>query len=1052
MKRTIALLLFCFLFSCFLHLQCIAQSFDELEIKFIDEQQGLSNNCVRAVYQDKKGFVWIGTFDGLNRYDGNSIKKYYQKHWNKNAMPCDNIATILGDDSTGLWINAVYNIFHFNPDNEVAVDYTMGLFNGKPINLFSSYADLFYDAQHTLCLINNSGISFFDKKLQRFVLHKIKQSADSTNYYGVTGWFQEDENHLLLTTQPYITRYNTITHKYTFIKTRGGYFTLPPAFKMGSLSKDKFGRIWLTTSCYGIFIIDEKNGTFKNVLIDTVITNRDLQNIVGRIEQPTAGIFKNEMIIYCNGIYRIKPDEQKDFSIFQQVDNSNKITNKEVSEKVNAANMLYQGANNISYIGTCSGLAIIDPTEQNFKKYNYQFGGAVTAIVRKQTPQKKWRTYFSSFYNGGFHIYDENFKQIKSYNHVPPGATSPGSTNVSAIYKDQKNQLWICTYNGLYLYDEVNDKFKAFIHDEKNPKSIKSNKVCCIVQDHTGLYWLGYAGHGYGCYNAGKDSFYDFHIPSIFNNDVYGFNITEDADNNIWFGADAGLQKINSERNKIEIYRHDEKNKDGISQLGVQCFLTDKKKRLWIGTETGLNLYQPQTNTFKKYYRENGLYSNKVNALAQDINGNIWICADNNISTFNPETEKVIYNKRFLCSTILIDSTGDIIVGSIGGTTNFITCSKNPSNNLNVLPQPVIIDVEINGENQIKQTLSTINLSTINLSYTENYLSFTFTGISYNNAHLNQFKCRLIGLETAWNNLGNKRSLSYAALEPGSYLFEVMCSNAAGNWNKNAATLAVVISPPFWKTWWCKAMLILLFASLAYYVYMLRVKAIRKEESIKNKLALLEAQAIMAQMNPHFIFNSLNSIQACIVSNDNDAAYNYLNKFSMLVRSILQNSREQFINLSNELEVLKNYLDLEKLRFKDLHFTIDVAQEMNTTQIKVPSSFMQPFVENAIIHGLAHKAGEKLLQIIIAKEAANLLFKIIDNGIGREKSALLNQNRTRSHTSLGMTLIASRIKLINEQYHCNAEIVITDLMDVNGDACGTEIVLKLPLEIQDEWY
>lgn len=1050
MKQIIAALLSCLLSLCFL--QCCAQSFDQLEIKFVGEEQGLSNNCVRSIYQDKKGFLWIGTSDGLNRYDGNTFKTYHQKHWDKNALQSDNICAILGDDSTGLWIYTVYNICHFDPDNEVAVDYTIGLLDGKPQNLFSSQGSMFYDANHTLCIVNDLGISFFDKKLQRFVLHKIKHIEDSTNHIGITGWFQEDKDHLLLTTQPCITRYNTVTHEYTFIKTGADYFKSLVHFKMGSVYKDTFGRIWLSTACYGIFIIDEKKNQIKNILVDTVIYNRDLQNMVGTIQQSNSGIFKDEIITYSNSIYRIKPDEQKEFSVFQNVDNTHRISNNEIAEKLNSANVLYQGANNISYIGTCNGLAIIDPLEQGFQKYNHQFGGAVTSIVQKLTPQKKQRTYFSSFYNGGFHIYGENFKLIKSYKHVPPDATSPGSTNVSAIYKDKKNQLWICTFNGLYLYDEVNDKFKAFTHDDKNPKSIKSNRVCCMVQDHTGLYWLGYSAKGYGCYNAVKDSFYDFNIPSVFNNSVYGFNVTEDAYNNIWFGADWGLQKINSDRNKIEIYRYDEKKKNGISQLGVQCFLSDSRKRLWVGTETALNLYQPQTNTFKKYYRENGLYENKINSLAEDSKGNIWICSDNSFSVFNPETEKVIFNKKSFSANVFIDSTGNVIIGSAGGATNFMTCNESIANKSKALPLPVITDLTIYGENQNRKNIGAVNLKHIELSYKENYLSFVFTGISFNDAKLNQFKCRLVGLETQWNNLGVKRSLSYAALEPGTYTFEVMCSNVAGNWNKEVATLTVIIKPPYWKTWWFKAFLILLFASMAYYFYLQRVKTIRKEESIKNKLALLEAQAIMAQMNPHFIFNSLNSIQACIVSNNNEAAYNYLNKFSMLVRSILQNSREQFIDLSNELEVLKNYLDLEKLRFKDLKYTITVDTKINPSQIKVPSSFMQPFVENAIIHGLSHKLGDKLVQLIITKDETNLLFKIVDNGIGRKKAALLNQNRTRSHTSLGMTLIASRIKLINEQYHCNSEIIITDLNDENGEACGTEILLKLPLEIQEEWY
>lgn len=1038
---------------CLISTYARTQPFSQLEFSFYDTENGLSNNVVNCFYQDKQGFLWIGTEDGLNRYDGYSFKVFQSFHGKKGALQTDRVIQILGDpNSNGFWINSVTSISYFDPVTEMVTDYTVGLYNGVPKDLSATNATLFYNQQGILCLINDNGISFFNTKLNRFVLHTIKSFKSKGRDVGIAGYFQEDEHHLILSSSNAILRYNIATHQYAYFDEVSSYISSKPGIKIGAMCKDNFGQIWLSSACYGLFILDLKTNVIRNVLVDTLITNYQLQNII-TVNQPTkSGVFKDEMLVLGTKFYRIPVAAQKDFSSFTNFEVKIDSSKPELQKKISSSRVVYVGNNNISYVGTSFGFAVIDPDDQNFTIHNSNAKGVISCVRQKLTPQGKLRYFVSSYYNGGFYIFDDKFNLIKSYPHIPPDAKSPQSTNANALYIDNKNQLWICSHNGLYRYDETNERFIAFTYDSKNPKGIKSNSVYCMLQDHNGLYWIGFGANGYCCFNSEKDSFYDFHIPSKFNNGVYGFNIIEDAQHNIWLGSDRGVQKINADRTKIAKYFYDKNNPNGISFGSIESMYCDRQNRLWLGTENGLNLYQPSTNTFKKYYRETGLYSNRIYGLTQDKYDNLWIASGSSFSVFNLKTQKTIFVRAYNASAIYKDTCDNIIIGTDLGGNGILTYNENSNSLSGKLPKPVITELIYNDIDQKQIHVNAIRLSNIELNYNQNYLSFAFAGISFTNAAYNQFKTRLFGLEEKWNLNGTKRVLTYAALPPGRYEFEVMCSNPQGNWNTEKAKLVIIIHPPFWETWWFKSILALCFATLVYLIYQIRINTIRKEVDFKNKLLLLKNEAIIAQMNPHFIFNALNSIQACIVNNNNDDAYNYLNKFSMLVRSILQNSRSQFIDLSVELEALKNYLDLEILRFKDLKYTITVDTQINPAQIKVPSSFMQPFVENAVIHGLAHKHGDKLIQLIITKDESNVLFKIIDNGIGRRKAEALNESRSRSHTSLGMTLTASRIKLISEQYHCNSEIVITDLNDEFGKACGTEVLIKLPLEIQLEWF
>jgi len=263
------------------------------------------------------------------------------------------------------------------------------------------------------------------------------------------------------------------------------------------------------------------------------------------------------------------------------------------------------------------------------------------------------------------------------------------------------------------------------------------------------------------------------------------------------------------------------------------------------------------------------------------------------------------------------------------------------------------------------------------------------------------------------------------------------------------AYLTILIHPPWWRTWWAYTLFALLIAGLIYALFRYRTSKIRMQHEIvlqQHKASALKMQALRAQMSPHFIFNSLNSINMFILENNKLQASEYLSKFSRLIRLILQNSKEAFISLKSELEALQLYLELESLRFDNkFEYKISVDDDVDTTTLKVPPLIIQPYVENAIWHGLMHKKEKGHLEIELYQEKGILLCKIIDDGIGRKKAAELKSKSASTHKSMGMRITADRIAMLQQQEQNNTSISITDIVPPDGNPSGTEVLIKIPL-------
>jgi ligand-binding sensor domain-containing protein len=440
-----------------------------------------------------------------------------------------------------------------------------------------------------------------------------------------------------------------------------------------------------------------------------------------------------------------------------------------------------------------------------------------------------------------------------------------------------------------------------------------------------------------------------------------------------------------------------------------------------------------------------GLTSDICRVLALQ-NDYLWVGTDkglNRIDLRHPDRPIVQYSANDglgsnVINTILVDSP-TVYVGTPAGLSFFDETKVENKSGCRFS----WLDVSSSGRSRIADS------SDLRLPYRENNIHFEYAGISYKSAGKMTYRYRLLGLDTVWKYT-KETFLDYPTLPSGEYALEIEAINKFDNYSRPMA-MHFAVASPFWKATWFYVAVGVTLVSLTWLFVSMRIKAIRyrqeEERLLIRKMSEMEHMALQSQMNPHFIFNCLNSIQQYIFDQDIFAANKYITGFSKLIRATLHNSSQSFISLSSEISYLSNYLSLEKLRFKDkMDYSIVVAPDIDPQTVMIPPMLIQPYVENSMRHGLRHKIkGKGAIWIEMSVSSRHLTIQIEDNGIGREKASRYKTIEHIEYQSKGMSLTAERISLMNSLYGEGIGIEVVDLKDEAGEALGTRVIMRFPL-------
>lgn len=475
----------------------------------------------------------------------------------------------------------------------------------------------------------------------------------------------------------------------------------------------------------------------------------------------------------------------------------------------------------------------------------------------------------------------------------------------------------------------------------------------------------------------------------------------------------------------------------------ISYFLKTNDGHLWIATYGGGVVCIKDERVVRHVTEKEGLTSNVCRTLFLH-NNYLWVGTDkglNKIDLWNPAKPIMNYTTTDglpsnIINVIFIDSN-KIYVGSPSGLTFFEESKISNSSRCNLK----ILDLSFSNKSRAAA-------NHYELKHSENSLKVAFAGISFKSGGDILYRYRLKGLSNTWDST-RQTVLEYPSLPPGIYELQLEAINKYGK-TSEMASIPFTINTPYWQTLWFRIGLVALVIGITWLLVSRRFHTIRKRErektALQQKMNDMEQMALRAQMNPHFIFNCLNSIQNFIINNNLEATNQYLTEFAYLIRQTLDNSDKGAISVSNETKYLTRYLELEKMRFgHSFDYSIEIDPHLDADSTRIPTMMLQPYVENCIRHGIRHKReGAGMVAIKFLQKKSGLLCIVEDNGIGREKAHEFKSHKHVEYQSKGMSLTADRINILNRQHAEDITIEVTDLKDEARQARGTRVAIYIP--------
>ncbi len=595
----------------------------------------------------------------------------------------------------------------------------------------------------------------------------------------------------------------------------------------------------------------------------------------------------------------------------------------------------------------------------------------------------------------------------------------------------QRNLLLIGTnINMYYLDNEVIKPHKDNYISKKTGGTKSFSAIMDITQNEkTGDFWIG-KYNGITCFTKSGDVVYNSLEESGFDERTEAIDV--DKSGSILIGSLNGLWQYQNGK-----FTHF----DTISpMLGERITMIEMlHDTLLLGTRgNGLLILTP--DSLYQLTRLNGLPGNSINTITvgQELvfagtNQGVCILKRRDIVS-SPDVITITASSGLTSNEVSTICLHDnmVYVGTSEGLNMFSLTSLKPS----LTHFPLVIT---------KITVDEIPFdiqSDLKINFKDNAIEIDYFAISFRNKGKITYRHRLIGLNDEWieNQL---TSAQFPYLPPGKYIFEVTARNLNGDWNPVPSQLSFIVLKPYWQTWWFISLLVIALATALSFVYKLRINVVRRKNQMLQDIYKYQQEALIGQMNPHFLFNALNTVQRYILENDKIASSKYLSKFAGLMRKTLENSQNKQISIKSEMDALNLYLELESARFKNkFEFTVEAGVGFDASVTMIPVFIIQPLVENAIWHGLMINDKPGLLKVLFERQQNDLLCKVIDNGIGRKAAALAGNNKDKQ--SLGISIIRKRLNLLNTQEKKQIQIQYTDLINEAGVASGTEVIVYFP--------
>lgn len=1088
MKRRIIIGWFLLLTNYFSYAQ-----YSNLKFENFDTSKGLSSSTCVDIFQDKEGFLWFGTIDGINKYDGYDFE-IYRNILDDPTSLSNNRITVIAEDKLGrLWIGTSNGLNVFDKKTEKFHKIDLYKKKNKRLNLQEEINGLLYQKDKNvlwvatkngaskLGLDNSQDGAYENIKFNHYSSNvKTPSSIDNND---VTGILEDKKGNIWLVTKGnHLHKYNPQADKFIrfLIDFKGSQYLnhLPKQILI-----DKDGDFWIGNDISHLFLFNVVKGTFKDVspVNKSVPIFHLYQDNKGTVWASTDG----------DGIFLLDKNKGMVQHLTHNPFNPFSLSNNQPSK-------VLEDNKGIFWIATYNtGLNKLAISKTSFGHYFYKSEsneGLSAKIAQSVVEDSKKRIWIGTD-GGGLNLFDEKKGTFRHYRSRGDDPNSLSSDKIVNIIEGENGILWVCTWDGgLNKFYTETGKVKSYQYNKNNSFSIGQNTVWCAKKDLNGYLWLGTSTAGLNLFDPVSEKFYQYkNVPgdtrSLISNFVFSLFI--DSKNRLFIGTSQGLCVTSLKNIKGQPpakIKFDEVKIKHIQGSRINYITEDHKGDIWVGTDMGLYELDAALRLKKAYSSGNGLPNNLVVGIQEDNNRNLWITTKGGLSYLNPKTgifknfntHDGLQGTEFQSKAIAKISDGRIIVGGING---FNVFNPNDISLRSNIVDPVITEIRlfnkkvkpgerINGRVLLGESVTKVKK--IDLKYDQGYISFGFVALNYQNPERVKYAYKLTGLDDNFINAGGSRIANYSNLEPGDYTFEVIAS-IDGQWDqaRKAFVHLTVASPP-WKSWWAYCLYVLTFGSFLYFSVNYYTKKVREEKEQE-----------LDQMKLNFFINVSHEFRTplTLILNPVDKILSSFNDPEEVKRSalIIQRSSRRLLHLVNQLldlrkmDLGKTPLEIDKINivkfskdvfllFEDLAKAKGIRFIFDSSQKEICGMFDPDKIEKILSNLLSNaikfteKGGTITLSLSESIQEKTISFfwvftklkmdrvldiRVSDTGIGLKKEEIekvfqrfFHPDSSKTGTGIGLNFIKSLVELHQ------GEILVESQYGV-----GTTFIVRLPADL-----
>ena len=1022
--------------------------FDRLTIR-----DGLSQNTIHRIAQDRAGFLWLATRDGLNRYDGYEFKVYRNDPQVPGTLAANRVRTVFVDSKGILWVGSDGGLDRYLPESDSFARYNHLSSDPKSLS-HNTVIEVDEDASGDLWVATRNGLNRFNRKTGMFTRYlNDPNDPDSLPDNDLRSLFIDSRNRIWIGTRNAgLLQFDRIAdHFVSYTHSADNPDTLTRG-QINALAEEADGTLWVGTP-NGINRFDEATGRFERFVHNPDDPASLSHNRVLNIFSDSK---KRLWVGTLNGLNRFDPNRKRFLSWQPDLADPMSLSGKSVWH-------VYEDRNNVLWIGTVNGLNKYNPGSDRFIHFKHQVNdpyslGHNNVFTIYQTRDE---TLWLGTAGGGLARYEPDIQGFTHYRHDPDNPRSIADNRVFALTEGADGSLWVGGYAGLSRLEPGSNAFDNWKADKAIPGSLSMNVVSALLEDSAGRLWVGTYGGGLNRYDPVGDRFMHYRPggEGTLSHKVIG-RLYEDRQGTMWVGTlGGGLNRYDPQTDRFEVFRHDEAQADSLSNNNVYSLLEDKRGRFWVGTDGGgLNLMDRKTGKFRHYRKQQGLLNDTVYGIVEDNNGYLWMSTNKGLVRFAPDSDLFVsYNvddglqsNEFNGGAYFAGADGELFFGGVNGFNRFFP------DNIDVdtmAPEVVLTDfllfnqpVQIGKMGGIKNyhlPKAIALMDSITLNYQQSLFAFEFSGLHFANPMSIQYAYMLDGWDEDWIKTdAKKRWATYTNIPAGEYRFRIKAGNKDNYWKESSHALNITVEPPPWRTWWAYTIYVMLASGFfGFLIYVERQKVKNEREVVYQLMQVDKLKDEFLANTSHELRTPLNGIIGLAESLVDGAAGKLPDKavhdLGMVVSSgrrlaDLVNDILDFAKLNNQgMELFTKPIDLHAivevvitlleplLEEKDLKLINRVSADMSA--VEADEDRLQQILHNLV--GNAIKFTEKGSVTISALATdSGVEITVADTGIGipKEKLATIfesfeqlqaDETRNYSGTGLGLAVCKQLVEL-----------------------------------------